>query len=106
MSEAMKPANPAAAVKPMHVLVQGRVEAVRRYQSSNYTLVKIPAPDEYSNPSTVEVRSSQRFAEVGEGVKVLCVLSGYAKKPRQITDRTTGEIRSFVEVNHYLSLVE
>lgn len=106
MSEAMKSVNSAVAVKPMQVLVQGRVESVRRYESSSYTLVKIPAPDEYSNPSTVEIRSKQRFAEIGESIKVICVLSGYAKRPRQITDKKTGEIRSFIEVNHYLALVE
>jgi hypothetical protein len=92
--------------KPMQVLVVGRIEAVRRHEKMNYTMVRIPAPDEYSMPSTVEIRSSTRFGDPGDQCRQLCTLTGFAERPKQITDRNTGEQRTYIKVNHYLNLVE
>ncbi len=74
-------------VKPlpaMQVLVNGRIEAVRRYEGKVYTHVLTPAPDQYTRPQLVEVRSPKRLGEKHDEISVTCVLGGYQRKPYQV----------------------
>lgn len=97
--------EPAAAL-PMRVLVKGRVEAQRRYEGKTYTHVMTPAPDAYSRPQLVEIRSKQRLGDKGEEVSVTCTLGGFARKPYQTKDKNTGEITSITPIDHTLDLIE
>ena len=53
--------------------IAGRIDSMRRnlgQAGSVYrTLLKLPAPDSYSSPSTVEVRSTERLGAQGLLVK-------------------------------------
>jgi hypothetical protein len=108
MSEVqMKPAVlPGGGKVTMRVHVRGRVIGCRRYDGKIFTTFVCPAPDAYSKPSNVEVRSKARFAEIGEEVGCDCVLGGYEGRKGTVTDKNTGEVRDFRPVVHTLDLVE
>lgn len=98
-------ASPAKAI-PMQVLVVGRIDAVRRHEKTTYTRVTTPAPDPYSRPQTVEVRSKQRFGQPGDEVAQLATLGGYARKPFRSTDKETGETTMVTPIDMTLDAVE
>lgn len=91
---------------PMRVNVQGRVVRSRRHEGHFYTAIVTPAPDAYSRPSNVEVRSKSQLGTSGEDVNLWCVLGGYSERPRKWTDTETGEVRTIYNVRMYLDLVE
>lgn len=106
MSEATAIKAPAKAGPiPAQVRIVGKVTRKRRHERQTYTTVIMPARDEYSRPSTVEIRSEQAFGDVGDRIDVVCELGGYEGKPYQVTDRDTGERRTAHPVNLYLDLV-
>ena len=89
------------------VLVKGRVEAVRRFDGTRYTRMVMAAPDAYSRPQVVEVRSKGKVADaVGEEVSVICRLGGFTRKPFRVTDKDTGETSMVTPVDMTLDLVE
>ena len=98
----------AASVKPvpMQVLVTGRLESMRRYEGKVYTHVLTPAPDAYTRPQLVEIRSNKRLGDKHDEVTVTCQLGGYQRKPYHVTDKETGERMTVVPVDHTLDLVE
>jgi hypothetical protein len=81
-----------AAQNALLVRIVGRVDFVKQGTSkgkpSFLTLVKTPAPDPFSNPSTVEIRSAARIGSVGEDVDLYANLRGY---PQSGTSEKTGE---------------
>jgi len=68
---------------PLLVRICGRVDHVKAGTSkgkpSFLTLVKTPAADPFSSPSTVEIRSAARLGSVGEEVELFCNLKGYSQ---------------------------
>lgn len=61
----------------------GRVAGVRRVTGQNgstfLTLLRLPAPDTYTSPQTVEVRGPERCGSVGEEVTVDVRIGGYGR---------------------------
>ena len=98
-------ASPAKAI-PMQVLVRGRIDAVRRHDKTIYTRIITPAPDPYSRPQTVEIRSKQRLGQPGDQVTQLGLLGGYARKPFPGKDKETGEITMVTPIDMTLDAVE
>ena len=90
----------------MSVYVLGKVEAARRYDGNSYTRVICPAPDPYSKPAVVEIRSPKGVGARGEEVALHCRLSGYPRKSYKVTDKETGEIATINPVEMTLDLVE
>jgi hypothetical protein len=105
-------ANPAENVTPLknaipaQVLVVGKIQSHRRYDSVSYTRIVMPAADAYSRPETVEVRSKSRLGEKDEEVKVTCRLGGFTRKAYQAKDKETGEIQSIIPVDITLDVIE
>jgi hypothetical protein len=68
---------------PLVVRIVGRVDFVKQGQSkgkpSFLTLIKTPAADPFSSPSTLEVRSTARLGSVGEEVEIFANLKGYGQ---------------------------
>lgn len=95
-----------AALAPMCLQILGKVEAVRRYDNKSYTRVICPAPDLYSKPSVVEIRSSARIGVRDDEIDVTARLSGYTRKPYRVTDQGTGEQSTITPVDHVLDLIE
>lgn len=91
---------------PMQVLIVGRIESMRRYEKNTFTRVLSPAPDPYSRPQTIDIRSKQRIGQPGEEISVVGKLGGYPRKPYRVTDKETGEIVTVQPVEHTVDLVE
>ena len=106
MNAVATPAATTAKMIPMQVLVVGRIDAVRRHEKTTYTRVTAPAPDPYSRPQIVELRSKQRLGQPGDQVTQLGFLGGYARKPFRITDKETGETTTVILVEHTVDAVE
>ena len=95
-----------AAPVPMRVLVVGRVESSRSYEGKRYTHVLTPAPDAYSRPQLLEIRSKGKLGDKGDEVSISCILGGFQRKSYQAKDQKTGEITTVVPVEMTLDLVE
>ena len=95
-----------AVKKPMQVSIVGRVEGSKTFDGKRYTQVMTPAPDAYSRPQLVEIRSKAKLADKGEEVTVLCVLGGFQRKAYEVKDKSTGEVTKVVPVEMTLDLVE
>lgn len=93
-------------IKPMQVMVVGRIDSVELHGGFRYTKVTAPAVDAYSYPDVVEIRSKRPIGSKGEEVRVLGRLGGYKKKPFSVTDKETGEVRFVSRVEMYVTLVE
>lgn len=98
--------NAQAGVKPMGVVVAGRIEISKTYEGKRYTQVMTPAADAYSRPQLVEIRSKTKLGEKGEEISCKCVLGGFQRKPYETKDKQTGEIVKVVPVEHTLDLDE
>lgn len=70
-------------------LIVGRVREVRRTDNGVFTVITLPAPDEYTQPQTVEVASAGLIGRPNEDVTVKVTLGGYGKK-FQRKDGTPG----------------
>lgn len=96
-----------AAVKPATMTFQavGRIEHVAKFQDNVTTLIKTPAPDAYSHPSTIAVRSKARLGAVGDEVAITCRVGGVPRTFKR-TDKDTGEITMARTADHYFNVVE
>jgi len=93
-------------IQPMQVLVKGRIDALRRHEQTRYTRVITPAPDPYSRPQTVEIRSKAQLGQRGDEVAILAQLGGYTRKPFKSTDKDSGEITMVTPVDLTLDAIE
>lgn len=99
----MSDVAPVSAIRPNnnpiplnHVMVSGRISMKpRRYKTKEgqmYShIIKLPAPDAFSSPQTVEINALKSLGEKGEDVVVLCVIGGYGRS-YDYTDKSTGEV--------------
>ncbi len=94
------------AAAPMEVVIRGRIDATRRHEQVRYTRILTPAPDAYSRPQTIEVRSKGQLGSKGEEITVKAKLGGYTRKPFKSTDKETGEITMVTPVDLTLDAVE
>lgn len=106
MSEPVKNLSSMHQPKPLQVLVVGKVTRSRRFEQFFYTTVICPAPDPYSKPAVIEIRSKQRLGERDEEIRVTAELGGFEGRSYQVTDKETGERRTLIPVNHFLNAVE
>lgn len=83
--------TPEIKIPQNQALLAGRVNAVRKVDDQIYTEVTLPAPDEYTNPQSVEVRSKRRIGQIGETIEVRVLCGGYRGKSFTFTDKQTGE---------------
>lgn len=92
------------------LLVAGRIRAKPRKITTqagplHLTLVTLPAPDEFTSPSTVEIRSKNALGEQGDAIKLKCRIGGRVR-PYDKTDRDTGEVTKAQICNIDLTAIE
>jgi len=93
-------------VIPMRVTIEGRIDAMRRWDGVRYTRVITPSPDRYTRPQVVELRSKAQLGERGEEITVAAVLGGFLRKSFQATDKDTGERTLVTPVEMTLDVLE
>jgi len=96
----------ARAVAPMEVFIRGKIDAQRRHGQVRYTRIVTPAPDPYSRPQTIEVRSKGQLGSTGDEVTVTAKLGGYTRKAFRSTDKDTGEVTTVTPVDLTLDALE
>lgn len=82
---------PAASKAYGIVLLQGRIQSVRKAEDRTYTVIALPAPDSYSMPGVIEVSSTARLGSAGEDVTVKCRISGM---PNNFTTKDGERVKS------------
>jgi len=90
----------------MQVRITGKIDASRVFDKTRYTRILTPAPDAYSRPQTVEIRSKAALGNRGEEITVTATLGGYTRKPFKSVDKGTGEITMVTPVDLTLDAVE
>lgn len=89
------PAVAGAGLKKGEALISGRIVSVRAINTQNgrqwLTLVKLPAPDEFTSPQTLEVRSKDKPGAPGEDLHCKVRLGGWPRS-YEAKDRDTGEL--------------
>jgi hypothetical protein len=105
------PATPTTAAKQstLVALIRGRISARRRITTKDgalfITIVRLPAPDEYTSPQTVELRSRQAVGAPGEDWEGHVRIGGFARS-YQAADPETGDKRTVATADNTLSVVE
>lgn len=91
---------------PLYQLrVKGMIISTRVYDKTHYTLMRLPAADEWSHPATVEVGSKHKLGnrdEIWEGV---CVVGGMPND-FDTKDKQTGEMTTVYTARNFLNVVE
>lgn len=105
MSEATAKPVPFHQIALMEVRISGKLLHSRRANQQYYTQLRTPAPDEWSHPSTVEVRSKDKLGETDDVLNLRCRLSGSVRS-FQYTDRDTGERKTGFDSKVFLDVVE
>lgn len=106
MSAVPNTPSPSARHVPMQVLVVGRIEHFSRFEGKTTVRIISPAPDPYSRPAVVAVRSKSSLGSVGDDVSILCRLGGYVRKPFRATDKETGEVKNVTPVDMTLDAID
>lgn len=90
-------------------VLQGRIVGARRLSTQNgtlwLTLLKLPAPDEYTAPATVEVRSGSKLGELRTDWQGRVRIGGYGRSFEQ-KDRETGEVSTVQTAEVRLTVIE
>ena len=60
-------------------VIRGRVIEVKKSQNGYFTAVALPAPDQYSHPQAVEVRSKNLLGRPQEDITVRVAVGGYRR---------------------------
>lgn len=107
------PIEPAKAAKQLpfnQARVKGRIANRRRQMSEGgsfwLTVVKTPARDEFSHPSTIEVTSDKPIGEIGDDWEGVVEISGYARSYNGKPDPETGEIKKINTAQNHLRVIE
>ena len=75
----------------MQVRISGKIQAIRRFDNTTFTRIVTPAPDSYSRPQVVEVRSKNKLGDRDDEISILATLGGYTRKAYPVIDKDTGE---------------
>lgn len=101
-------ASPRARIETGIVRIAGRIRAVKQLTGDRKgfaTQVSLPAPDAYTAPGLVEVRSTQRLGKAEDDIDVSARVGGYLGKPVKRTDND-GVITTDRYVSNTFDVVE
>lgn len=86
-------------------VISGRISLVRRTNNGFVHLITLPAADQYSMPSTVEVLGKTRLGSNEDEIRVRVRITGY-RRTYDSRDKETGEITKVVTADNRLFAVE
>lgn len=79
----------------MQVKFEGcRIERSEQYNGKYYTVVGVPAPDQFSHPSKYRLQSGMMLGQPGNFIDVQCNMQGIVKA-KSYFDRNSGQNKSF-----------
>lgn len=109
MTETATPLKPKASIQPGQAYITGRIAGMRKINTQTgalwLTVLKLAAPDAYSHPSTIELRSTVRLGQNEEDWAGVVRVSGMPNN-YQVTDKETGERVAVRSARNELVVVE
>ncbi|MDR5615432.1 MULTISPECIES: DNA-binding protein G5P [unclassified Arsenophonus] len=96
-----------AALPLYQTVISGKVTRVSTSDDGHvYTTVILPAPDPYSKPPIVKIRSKRRVGVIDSEInELVCRISGYERSFRY-PDKKTGQMTLGYNVEMFLDLAE
>ena len=73
--------------------LRGRLEKSEVFNGQRYSTIMTPAPDQYSHPQRLRVRSNKELGIVGQDVTVGVTIGGFRRTWAQRIDPSTGEVK-------------
>jgi len=108
MNQVVTPPASTGAVQKGVALISGRIVAKRAISTQAgrqyLTVIKLPAPDQFTSPATIEVRSAQPLGEHGEDVHFKVRVGGYGRSYSK-TDED-GVVTRVATADNHLTVVE
>lgn len=71
--------NKAPAIAANQAVIRGRIIEVKKTENGCYTALKLPAPDQYTSPQAVEIRSKRLLGRPEEDITVRVHVGGYRR---------------------------
>lgn len=84
--------------------IGARIEKSEVYNGKTYSVVAVPAIDQFSHPSKYRLQSLQQLGQVGTFVDVTANMQGIVR-PKSYFDKQTGQQRYFDETNVLFDVV-
>lgn len=81
-----------------------RIEKAEVYNGKTYSVVAVPAPDQFSHPSRYRLQSAGQIGQIGGFVDVTCNMQGIVKN-KSYFDRQTGQNKQFDETTVLFEVV-
>lgn len=60
-------------------IIRGRIIEVKRTENGCYTAIALPAPDQYSHPQAVEVRSARLLGKPQDDITIRVGVGGFRR---------------------------
>lgn len=90
--------------------LRGRIASSRRLNTNDgplfLTVVKLPAPDQFSHPATIELRSRNKLGDNDTEWDGVVGISGFPRAYNTKPDPETGEVRQVRTADNQLFVVE
>ena len=106
----MSTAQAAPKLAAPEAILNGRIANVRRIQTKSgpqfVHVVKLPAPDQFTSPQTVELRGLKRMGGVGDDLVGVRVRIGGYGRSYKVTDADTGEVSVIPTADNSLTIVD
>lgn len=81
-----------------------RIEKSEFYAGKHYTIIAVPAPDQFSFPSKYKLQSTMPLGQAGQFIDCKVSMQGIVKS-KQIIDRNTSQQRIFDDATVLLECV-
>lgn len=73
-----------------------RIEKTEQYNGKQYSVVAVPAVDQFSHPSKYRLQSLQQLGQIGSFVDITANMQGIVR-PKSYFDKQTGQQRYYDE---------
>lgn len=109
MTEVATPLKPKTSLQPGQAYISGRIVSARKINTQNgplfLTVLKLAAPDPFSHPATIELRSSGKLGAIAEDWTGVVRIGGMPNN-FTTTDKETGEDTPVRSARNELTVVE
>lgn len=84
--------------------VGARIEKAEAYNGKTYSVVAVPAVDQFSHPSKYRLQSLGLIGQVGSFVDIVANMQGIVR-PKNYFDKQTGQQKNFDETSVMFDVV-
>lgn len=85
--------------------IKGRLDNHEFFKGDHWHVVTLPAPDSYSQPSSIKFKSPQQLGSVGQEIESHVRMSGFVRK-KDYKDKVTQQDKTYWESNVFFESVQ